>query len=359
MFTFKILIAFNEQIDSMKADLTKQLPHIKSSHRVEALARGLGFKTYAALRAVDLFHDGPILADVSWTAFSSYLKEKGFEVTAKPLYLAIGRACIRLALGMPDYQSLAQQIYAENSKRDQGGILSDSSVEEFLRAYSLVSKIPHTRGVTKKRNAYNLKHLAEKTILTYPDGEESPPDYVATGSLVLAALSAGFWFKPLSGDLYGLHFNMLQSAIDYLECEIKPNGQLMRERKSMPGLNRFGGVNGRKCYEFTFDKFEMGDMERDFGMEFRCLGYNNGVYFYYSHTRKSIVALSASAHTPKYLGILGPLDAWKASSIWFNDSASKRIPIRTVDALMQMSSKRGLFVPEDHILGLGNWKSAS
>ena len=70
MFTLKILIAFAEQVDSMKADLAKYLPHIKSSHRVEALARALGFKTYAALRAVDLFRDGPILAEVNWSSFN-------------------------------------------------------------------------------------------------------------------------------------------------------------------------------------------------------------------------------------------------------------------------------------------------
>ena len=88
MFPLHILIAFTEQIDSMKADLTNYLPHIKSSHRVEALARGLGFKTYAALRAVDLFWDGPFWAEVNWSAFNDYLKEKGFNSTAKPLYLA-------------------------------------------------------------------------------------------------------------------------------------------------------------------------------------------------------------------------------------------------------------------------------
>jgi len=100
MFALPVHIAFAEQIDSMKADLTKYLPHIKSSHHVEALARALGFNTYAALRARDLFGQ-PIYTEIDWIAFSSYLKEKGFTPAAKPLYLAAARAVIKLILEVP------------------------------------------------------------------------------------------------------------------------------------------------------------------------------------------------------------------------------------------------------------------
>ena len=221
MFPLHILIAFTEQIDSMKADLTNYLPHIKSSHRVEALARGLGFKTYATLRAVDLFWDGPFWAEVNWSAFNDYLKEKGFNSTAKPLYLAAGRACIRLSMGFRDYQSLARHVYAERHEQGRENILSDTAIEEFLRAYSIVSKIPGTRTITKKRSAYDLKNIIEEVSFTYPDGEVSPPSSVASGSVVLAALGARFWFRPLSGELPNIHFNMLQSAIGDLEREIR------------------------------------------------------------------------------------------------------------------------------------------
>lgn len=374
MFSFQMIIAFAEQIDSMKVDLTRYLPDIKSSHRVEALARALGFKTYAALRAADLFYGGHIVADVNWAAFNDYLKEKGFYATAKPLFLAAGRASIRLTLGMPDwdYQNLTRdgfgintshhkgetpQARAERFKRTREDMLTDESVEEFLRSYSVVSRIPKTRTITKKRGAYGLKHIAEKASIVYPDGEISPPSYVCTGSLIFAAVSAGFWFKPTTEDSQSVNFNMLQSAIDDLDCEIRPNGTAAKTRKVIPG-QMFCGANGRKCYEYSFDAFDPANDQRDFGMNFLCLGYNGGLYFYLSYERKSIIALTSSAHTLKNLTKLDTLEAWKSSPIWFQTEAKNRIPLQTFEALLQKSVERGLYAPEDRIKEPGKWKAA-
>lgn len=375
MFSFQLLIAFADQIDSMKADLTKYFPDIKSSHRVEALARSLGFRTYAALRAVDLFYDGPIRADVNWSAFNDYLEERGFHATAKPLFLAAGRASIRLTLGMKDwdYQNLTHegfyidtsrhkgetpQTRAERFRKAREDMLSDSSVEEFLRSYIVVSRIPHTRTVTTKRGAYSLKHIAENASLTFPDGEVSPPKYVCTGSLIFAALSAGFWFKPSIDGSQNVNFNMLQSAIDDLECEIRPDGVAARKRKLIPGLGGFGGASSRKCYEYLFEDFVAVAEERDLGMDFRCLGCNNGIYYYLSYTRKSIIALTPSAHTLKNLTKLGQLEAWNASPVWLEAKTEKKLAQHAASALMLLCATRGIFAPEDRIEGLGRWRAA-
>lgn len=235
MLTLPIRIHFAEHIDSMKADLTKYLSHIKSSHRVEALARALGFKTYAALRARDLFAS-PIETQVDWSAFSNYLTEKGFSVTAKPLYLAAGRAAIKLMMEVPmleprltregigvdtyHHKGETPQQYLERFKQARMDMLKDSSVEEFLRSYMIVSRIKHTRTITTKRSARTLKHIAEKTDFAYPDGEVSPAKYVCTGSLISAALHAGFWYKSYPGS-QNVHFNMLQKSIDNMGNEIR------------------------------------------------------------------------------------------------------------------------------------------
>jgi len=236
MLTLPIRIYFVEQIDSMKADLTKYFPQIKSSHRVEALARALGFKTYAALRARDLFA-APIETEVDWPSFQDYLKEKGFNSTAKPLYLAAGRAAVRLMLEMPrlepnltregigvdtqHHQGETPQQYSKRFYQARVDMLADSSIEEFLRSYTVVSRIPHTRTITTKHGAYKLKHIAEEASFTYPDGEASPAKYVCTGSLIAAALHAGFWYKSYP-DSQNVHFNMLQKGIENLDREIRP-----------------------------------------------------------------------------------------------------------------------------------------
>ncbi len=244
MFTFPIRIFFAEHIDSMKNDLTKYFPDIKSSHRVEALARALGFKTYAALRARDLF-SFPIDTELNWSAFNDYLKEKGFSPTAKPLYLAAGRATIRLimetkalepnltregiGINTEHHKGETAREYAERFHRARIDMLLDSSVEEFLRSYNLVSRIPHTRTITTKRGAYGLKHIAEKVNFSYPDGEKSPAAYVCTGSLICAALHAGFYYKGHPSS-QSVNFNMLQKAIDDLDCEIRPDGATAQNR---------------------------------------------------------------------------------------------------------------------------------
>ena len=65
----------NTDIGMIKADLRIRVPEAKSSHRAEAMARGLGFNTYSALKArIDC---GPVPCKVSEANFASFLREKG------------------------------------------------------------------------------------------------------------------------------------------------------------------------------------------------------------------------------------------------------------------------------------------
>ncbi len=245
MFKLPITIAFQDQIDSMKTDLTKSYPDIKSSHRVEALARALGFKTYASLRARDLFYD-PIETEVDWVSFYGYLKERGFNPSSKPLYISAGRAIIKLILEVPNlepnltYEGIGVnteyhkgetvQKYRQRFFQSKKDLLSDSAVEEFIRSYILVSRIPKTRTITKNRGAYSIKHIAEKMEFSYPDGECSKPKYVGMGALICASLHSGFRYKSYPNS-QNVHFNMLQKSIDNLDYEIRPHD--MKERKSV------------------------------------------------------------------------------------------------------------------------------
>mgnify|MGYP000300681177 CR=1 FL=1 len=222
MFTFKINILFTEQIDSIKSDLTKYLPHIKSSHRVEAMARALGFKSYAALKAQDLFWE-PIETTVDWNAFKNYLLDKSFECNAKPLYLAMARAASRLILEMPALEPELTTdgigVHRHSSfNHARYNMLSDEAVLGFLQAYNLVKKIDKTRTITNKRGSLELKRIVDQAGFTYPDGEISPPGPVYMGCLICGALHAGFWYK-VSEAPESVHFNMLQKSIESLEKE--------------------------------------------------------------------------------------------------------------------------------------------
>ena len=60
-------------VEHMKAVLRTVLPDVKSSHRVEALARGLGWRTNAAMRAA--LAAGAVEVGADEGAFLRYLHE--------------------------------------------------------------------------------------------------------------------------------------------------------------------------------------------------------------------------------------------------------------------------------------------
>jgi len=76
----------HDELIGIKKALTKIIPHVKSSHRCEALARALGYRTYAdALIETRKGHKRKWNPD----AFTAYLREKGFhDVTTKHLLMA-------------------------------------------------------------------------------------------------------------------------------------------------------------------------------------------------------------------------------------------------------------------------------
>jgi hypothetical protein len=65
-----------KNVQQIKNTLGRKLPSVKSSHRVEAMARGLGWKSNAALRACLLC--GPTECELDEAAFKAYLTERGF-----------------------------------------------------------------------------------------------------------------------------------------------------------------------------------------------------------------------------------------------------------------------------------------
>lgn len=66
-----------ERIDHIKTMLTDFLPGVPASHRVEALARGLEFRTWASLLAWEKNTTGED-RHIDEDAFNDYLASKGF-----------------------------------------------------------------------------------------------------------------------------------------------------------------------------------------------------------------------------------------------------------------------------------------
>ncbi|ULJ75892.1 hypothetical protein [Rhizobium gallicum] len=79
MFTLNIP-ANTANLAAIKAELLTSLPKVKSSHRCEALGRGLGFESYASAREAS--KRSSALVTANGAAFRDYLGSRGFPVLA-------------------------------------------------------------------------------------------------------------------------------------------------------------------------------------------------------------------------------------------------------------------------------------
>lgn len=249
MFVLRISVT-PSAVDHVKADLARSLEEVKSSHRVEAIARGLGFRSYAALRAASQ-QPAPPTATVTGAAFVSYLGEHGFQVEPAHLYRPAAQIAIRSVLdtfprlhihgvgfGRPQRNTdgtrqTPQQQYAEFLEH-RLECLEENAVEAFLRSLALLARVKETKTVRSGTGSYRLKHIAENYACTYPEGTPLGPDYVPNGMLIAAAVHMGFkhkaHFDELGYDTPNATFNMSKAVIDDLDAEIRPQSGFAHDR---------------------------------------------------------------------------------------------------------------------------------
>jgi len=249
---FDLKIPFDQStLDSIKADLTRFLPHIKSSHRCEAIGRGLGFSTYAAALAASVT-DTPVVVTVRGAPFTDYLKRHDFETTPKPFYRAAARTVLSdlaarhpkltmwgIGVGRPQQKAdgkfeNAREKYAR-FLGDRQELVSDGASEAFLLSLAFLARVTPTKTVRKGTGSYWVKHIAENFTCSYPEGEKLGPRYVSNGALIAAAIHAGFRTKSYIDD-YGyddlnVSFNMPKPLLEDLDCEVRPNGPYAQDRR--------------------------------------------------------------------------------------------------------------------------------
>lgn len=249
MFVLRISVTL-PVIDRIKVLLTQSLPDVKSSHRVEALGRGLGFRTYAALRTA-VQESAPPLATVTGSHFSDYLKEHGFEVDPAHLYRAAAEVAIQAVLdamprlhiygigfGRPQRnpdgsRQTPQEQYAEFQERREE-CLGKHAAEAFLRSLALLERVTVTKTIRSGAGSYRLKHIAENYVCTYPEGGKLGPAYVPNGMLIAAAVHMGFAYKTYMDDFgydtLNASFNMSKAVVDDLDAEIRPHTGFASDR---------------------------------------------------------------------------------------------------------------------------------
>lgn len=237
----------------MKAELTVRLPKVKSSHRCEALARGLGFGTYSSAKAAS-----ETIVRVRGELFRDYLKDRGIDVSPECLFLVAARIAIHqvadrypelttrgLGFGRPTLNAQGrwespQEVF-KRFQDDRSELFDDSTTAGFLASLSLLGDVLPTRTVRPGTGSYWLKHIAEKCSCSYPTGEKLGPVYVTNGAFIAAALHAGFKMKrhrdELGYDAVSVTFNMSKKRLVDIDCEVRPDGAHAQDRRRLKEWN--------------------------------------------------------------------------------------------------------------------------
>ena len=241
MFDLRIPITV-ATVETIKTCLLGALPEVKSSHRVEAAARGLGFRTYAAMLHSAKF-GGEVSRAIDGGQFASYLSEHGF--VAEPVHFYRAVACVAVTavmervpklstfgygFGQPQWNyevkrwDTPQEMYAKFAEA-RADFLFRGVLDEFLLAFAFVRRIPSTKTIRSYAHSYRLKHIAEEMPFTCNDGTVLGPRYVSNGALIAAALHAGFKMKTYVDDLgydyINVAFNMSKPRVNDFESEMR------------------------------------------------------------------------------------------------------------------------------------------
>ena len=231
-------------IDSIKADLLCLLPDVKSSHRVEAMARGFGWNTNAALRAE--LTNGPQERTVNDYAFTGYLKEHGFLDTR---YDALAEAVVRnkfageraaieaVMVKEPNLTHFGFGVFDDHKKtleqravefaNGRQSMLGSHAVDEFMRACEYLAQREKRASISKSSSSYGLKHEAEQFHVRK---NGSGDNYVANGMLIAAAVHLGFKIQQAGPNAY------LNIAAERTSTrETQPSGHAPRRLASFSG----------------------------------------------------------------------------------------------------------------------------
>jgi hypothetical protein len=202
----KSIVTLND-LEYMKDALRASLPDVKSSHRVEALARGLGWATNASMRAALAAAPAETASDEG--AFLDYLRRHSFDAPSGTLLRAFAQAGLRRAMDLaPELSGFGYRVTRDRGEtpeeaearflKNRAEMLGEHGVDEFIRAAEFLSKFGQRKSMNRKRSSYGQKH----------DAEREAGDYVANGMLIAAALALGFSAERTHAGSPNAYFNI-------------------------------------------------------------------------------------------------------------------------------------------------------
>lgn len=225
---------FADDVQSLKTYLQRSVPDCKASHRIEAVARGLGYNTYAGLR--EALNKGPLEVVADDSRFCAYLGIP-FVVEEHEYNRFLSRALARIELhrvlaAQPNltlrgFDNVWIPVSGERelplaerkallAKRRNEAHESHWSFDEFELAWIYLSRQLKIKNLNRSTSSYGLKHRAENLMRKF--GLFQPlGNYVSNGMLIAAAYSLGFDVKPIGHDSYNAYLNISTRTVNQSE----------------------------------------------------------------------------------------------------------------------------------------------
>ena len=310
-------------VEAMKDELRRCIPEVKSSHRAEALARGLGWNTNASMRASLV--SSPSERDVVPAAFYAYLAEHGAHVAERLLPETICRTHIRAVMtehdqlthhgfGVYNGDRISVSEWRSRYAKSRDEMLGASAIGEFERACEYLAKLETTRAPTTVFHTYNLKHSAERWHRHCGIEGRWDRDYVSNGMLLTAAFHLGLRVRRASATSSVGYLNVSTTSVRALEDQRKPILPQPEEGEPFRVLGRL--------------------------MTTQCAGRSG----YITAGSTKLISLGDAEHTPKNLLRLAPIEYWATKF----PPRNRRATFDTEGAfceLLRRASKVGIFDP--------------
>lgn len=207
----------------LKAAAELHLRDISPTHRLEILARGCGFNSMAAFRAV-LVNSGraEVELDLSPSVAIAFATDRGHDFSEQKLHEILvsaarpkvarenpllhnwgyGLGCLEprrderqriiSGLAFKEQRRAVRKAIAKDLKERREKLLRVEPQREFLHALAFASCIKPLKHPNLRRNSYGLKHIAENLTFCLDGQVRLPREYVSNTDLIAAALYAGF-----------------------------------------------------------------------------------------------------------------------------------------------------------------------
>ena len=217
----------HDDLPYLKTNLKKYHPKAGASLRMEAAARGFGFKKHSSLlRALE---NGPVEVEINDRVFGEFLSLPDEELES---LRSLSRSMLRVAakpfwehsptLTKSGFDSMwvrtpcnvdrtiPEKKAAFEQRRQEA--LDDWGMDQIELALLFLDKQKRRKTLNRQFSSYRLKHRAENISRTMGQFTHLG-DYVSSGMLTIAAMIRGFKWQRVSATNMDAYFNISSTTV--------------------------------------------------------------------------------------------------------------------------------------------------